>query len=102
MDRSPQALALESLIEWWSDAGVPTDDWVRPAPVKPVAKPAKTANKPPAPRVLRVDPIQEARRIAAESADLASLKAAIAGFEGCDLKHGARKTVVSDGVENIF
>ncbi|MFK7754789.1 MAG: uracil-DNA glycosylase family protein [Sedimentitalea sp.] len=52
----------------------------------------------PAVSVQEVDPVSEARRLAQGAPDLASLQAAMAGFEHCELKKGARNLVFSDGV----
>lgn len=43
------------------------------------------------------DPVALAREAAAAAADLAALQAALAAFEHCDLKRGARNTVFADG-----
>nr|WP_283646936.1 uracil-DNA glycosylase [Marinovum algicola] len=44
------------------------------------------------------DPVAEAQRMAAAAQDLAGLQAAMAAFDHCDLKRGARNLVFSDGV----
>ncbi|WP_101340107.1 uracil-DNA glycosylase [Cereibacter azotoformans] len=43
------------------------------------------------------DPVEEARRAAAAATDLGSLREAMAAYEHCDLKRGARNTVFCDG-----
>lgn len=43
-------------------------------------------------------PVDTATALAAACADLDALKAALAGFEGCALKQGARNLVFADGV----
>ncbi len=43
------------------------------------------------------DAVALARRMADGAADLAALRAALAAFEGCELKKGARNLVFSDG-----
>lgn len=43
------------------------------------------------------DPVTKARAAVADVSDLAGLQAAIAGFELCELKRGAKKTVFADG-----
>jgi len=43
------------------------------------------------------DPVAEARALAAAAPDLAALRAALEGFEHCDLKRGARNLVFADG-----
>ncbi|WP_300059741.1 uracil-DNA glycosylase [uncultured Roseobacter sp.] len=59
------------------------------APAAPVAAPAVAA---------AADPVVEAERLAAAAPDLESLRAALAGFEHCALKRGARNLVFSDGI----
>ncbi len=44
-----------------------------------------------------VDAVAEARALAAGAQDLAGLRAALAGFEHCELKKGARNLVFADG-----
>jgi uracil-DNA glycosylase len=63
------------------------------APV--VAVPAPRAEVLPA--ASAVDAVQAAKAAAAAAGSLADLHAAIAGFEHCELKKGARNTVFSDG-----
>jgi DNA polymerase len=46
----------------------------------------------------KIDPVVEARRLAAAASDLDSLRAAMQAFELCDLKRGARQLVFSDGI----
>ncbi|MGR3757319.1 MAG: uracil-DNA glycosylase [Tranquillimonas sp.] len=43
------------------------------------------------------DPVATAREAAALAGDLGALSAAVAAFEGCELKKGARNTVFADG-----
>ena len=45
-----------------------------------------------------VDPVQVAEKAAAAAADLDALRAAMAAFELCPLKRGARNLVFSDGI----
>ncbi|MBK1635573.1 uracil-DNA glycosylase [Rhodovulum adriaticum] len=61
-----------------------------------VPKPAPTAAPPP-PIVAQVDPVAVAREAAAGAGDLDALRAAMAAFEFCDLKLGARNLVFADG-----
>jgi DNA polymerase len=44
------------------------------------------------------DPVAEARTMAAAATTLDGLRAALAGFEGCELKKGARNLVFADGI----
>lgn len=59
-----------------------------PAPDAPPPIPARPA---------AVDPVALARRAAGEASDLDGLRAAIAAFEGCELKEAARSCVFCDG-----
>jgi DNA polymerase len=97
--------ALESLLGFWSEAGVdtafaeePVDrtaERVRPPPAPSQVSP-KAATVPAGPDVSGA--IDEARRLAAEADDLPALAAAIAAFDGCGLKfEGARQAVFSRG-----
>ena len=74
------------------------------APKKAAPAPAPTpvpAAKPAAPKPAQVDDgaeaVTEARRLAEGAGTLEALQAAMAGFDGCPLKHGARNTVFADG-----
>ena len=58
---------------------------------KPLTKPTKTAE---------TDPVGEAHKLAQDANSLAELKAALAGFEHCELKRTAQNLVFSDGVPN--
>jgi DNA polymerase len=119
--------AFESLLAFWTESGVdtllgdaPLDRTAlapaRPglaAPASPAAartdaprpsrapRPAAPAAPPPAAGAepAAVDPaaLAEARRTAVAARDLDELKAAIAAFEGCPLKPGARQAVFSRG-----
>jgi len=103
----PDLRALESLLAFWSEAGVevcledePVD---RMAPLAPPQRPQA------APAPLRQAPAPEtspeigealetARATAAAAGDLAALAEAIAAFEGCPLRfQGARQPVFSRG-----
>ncbi|PRY24334.1 DNA polymerase [Aliiruegeria haliotis] len=56
---------------------------------------------PPAPVIApKVDPVAEARALAESAGSLEDLRDAMAGFEHCDLKKGARSLVFSDGNPN--
>lgn len=66
-----------------------------PAPVS--AQPAKGRAAPPPPVAEEPDAAAEALRLAQGAANLDALREALAGFEHCDLKHGARNLVFSDG-----
>jgi uracil-DNA glycosylase family 4 len=103
----PDPRAIESLLGFWSDAGVdacfadaPVDRTAQPArPPKPAVEPpalAPAAGRDAGPDVSAA--VAEARRLAAEAPDLAALEAAIAAFDGCGLKfEGARQAVFARG-----
>ncbi|MEM6372094.1 MAG: uracil-DNA glycosylase [Pseudomonadota bacterium] len=79
-----------------SDAPVNRYEVPAPAP-KSVVTPARAA--PPAPPTRRVDdPVAVAQAAADAAQDLEGLRAAMASYEHCDLKRGARNLVFSDGV----
>jgi DNA polymerase len=115
------ARALESLLAFWVEAGVdaaladaPVDRTI-PAPEAPAPAVAEPAPPPPerrrpppplpvAPPVLSAaapEKLAEAVRTASEAAaaaqDLEALAAAIAAFDGCSLKGGARQAVFARG-----
>jgi uracil-DNA glycosylase family 4 len=102
--------AVESLLAFWVEAGV--DVAYADAPVDRMAlglealRPKPTLAPPPAgaarPALVRetADPeaVAAARTAAAAAGDLAALAAAIAAFDGCELKRqGARQAVFSRG-----
>jgi len=65
---------------------------------KPVAVAAQTQAPVAAPAVAdEVDPVAVARDMAQGAQDIAGLQAAMAAFEYCDLKKGARSLVFADG-----
>ncbi|WP_093156837.1 uracil-DNA glycosylase [Aliiruegeria lutimaris] len=53
------------------------------------------ASPPPVP--VKADPISDARAMASSASSLEALEAALAAFEHCELKHGARSLVFCDG-----
>lgn len=63
---------------------------------KPAAKPV-VATPAPVPNLLLADPVAEAQAMAQAAPDLAALQAALAAYEHCELKRGARNLVFSDG-----
>lgn len=55
--------------------------------------------RPPAPVAApKIDPVGEAQRLVQGVSNLAALRATLEQFEHCDLKHGARNLVFSDGL----
>jgi DNA polymerase len=105
------ARAVESLIAFWADAGVdvsyvdaPVDRMARGLEALKPRAPAAFAPTPIAPRpafaAAGVDPgaVETARAAAAAANSLTELEAAIAAFDGCELKRqGARQAVFARG-----
>lgn len=102
--------AALAALAWQVDLGVadpvgdyPVDAFCLPA-VSPAAIPA-TAPALAAPRAVQparaepdpADPVAVARRAAEAATTLDALQAAVAGYDLCDLKKGARNTVFADG-----
>jgi DNA polymerase len=100
--------AAEALIEWWAQSGVDVGEardllklvQRRPAARAPTPAPVRTPAARPAARPSPRTGAAEARAAAAGAQTLADLRAAIAAYDGCDLKKTARNTVFSDGVES--
>lgn len=90
--------ALAWQIELGADEAIGDDPVDRY--VLEVAAPKKAAAAAPAmaPVAAAFDPVAEARALAAGADSLDDLRAALAGFEHCELKRGARNTVFADGV----
>jgi DNA polymerase len=91
----------KALLDWQIDLGateaigdVPVNRYdVQPAPVQPAAAPAPVfAVAAPA------DAVALAEQAAQNAGSLETLQAALAAFEHCELKRGARNLVFSDGV----
>ncbi len=103
--RAALLAALEWQIELGADEAISETPVDRFAPPEPAAPPAPTpqapAAAPPVPAADPADAAAEATRaaeaIAADCADLPALAAALAAFEGCPLKAGARNCVFADG-----
>ncbi|WP_226782969.1 uracil-DNA glycosylase [Oceaniglobus trochenteri] len=102
--------ALHAALAWQVELGVteaigdvPVDRYETPAEapkVAAVAPPAPLAAPPTAGHAAPVqgpDPVAIARDAAGRAPDLAALRAALADFDGCELKRGARNTVFADG-----
>jgi len=68
-----------------------------PARKPPRTAPAKAAAAPVQPTSAAPDPVALARAAASGAPDLQALQAALAAFDQCDLKRGARNTVFADG-----
>ncbi len=95
-----------ALLEWQIELGafeaigdVPVNRYEVPAAVeKPKAAVAATPAVAPVPPQARADAVAIAEQAAAAAATLEELRAAMAAFEHCDLKKGARNLVFSDGI----
>ncbi|MFU1478963.1 uracil-DNA glycosylase [Roseovarius sp. C7] len=109
MDLALDFHTARALLEWQVELGAdeaigdsPVDRYAlevrAPKPSAPAVPPtpAEAAKMPPA-AAPKADPVAEARSAATAAQDLAALKAAMAGYEHCELKRGARQLVFSDG-----
>ncbi len=82
-----EAIADAPVDRYGLDAASPKPAAAAPAAaIQTTAKPAEA------------DPVAEAQSAATSASDLAALKAALAAYPHCDLRHGARNLVFSDGV----
>jgi DNA polymerase len=102
------ANAAAALLRWYAESGV--DEAVGPEPhdffQAPLAPPPNARPSPrvvpapiaPAPQISADEAVAAARAIAAECASVEELAKAVAAFDGCPLKAGARTTVFADGV----
>ncbi|SER83411.1 DNA polymerase [Tranquillimonas rosea] len=96
-----------ALLAWQVEAGAteaigdaPVDRYAAPPPPEPKAAPADgpsaaVAEAPP--RDAGPDAVGIAEEAAAAAQDLEGLRAALAAFEGCELKRGAKSLVFCDG-----
>lgn len=105
--------AAHAALQWQVDLGV--DEWVldapinrydlpeltRPAVVAPAQPPVSPRTPQPvaAPVVMMptVDPVAVSRHAAGQARTLEELRAALAAFDHCELKRGARNLVFADG-----
>src|SRR5690349_19505641 len=95
--------ALAKLLEWYVDAGA--DEAIGEVPVDRFAAPPSLGSMRPSPAAPPVLPSAAGgslggsgpKEIAESCGDLASLEAAVRGFEGCALKQTAMSTVFADG-----
>jgi len=93
--------AAKALLLWQIELGA--DEAIGDGPVNryelSAAPPKPAAREPaaPLPPADEVDPVTEARRLAEAAADLPALRDALAAYDRCDLKKGARTLVFADG-----
>ena len=95
--------SARALLEWQVELGA--TEAICETPINrfeiPAAQPAAAKTQPQQPvapvAMPQVDPVAEAKEAASGAGDLAALQAAMAAFEHCDLKRGARNLVFSDG-----
>lgn len=96
--------SAKALLDWQIELGV--DETISDQPVDRFVaaqearqKPAPIKGQPPAPPVqnVEVDPVGEAEKAAAAAQSLPELQAAMAAYDLCDLKKGARNLVFADG-----
>ncbi|MGP9791940.1 uracil-DNA glycosylase [Roseinatronobacter sp. NSM] len=96
-------------LDWQLEMGV--DEAICDAPISRYELPHKRETPPhppaspgpatPAPALAQdVDPVAVARGLAESASDLAALQAALAAYDHCDLKLGARNLVFADGQPN--
>ncbi|QEE36793.1 uracil-DNA glycosylase [Octadecabacter sp. SW4] len=107
MDSTQSYWTNRALLEWQVEMGAteamldtPVNRYELPDQVaKPAAKAAEHAASgvPDIPAAPKVDTVAEAMRMAHEAADIPALQAALAGFDHCALKQGARNLVFADG-----
>jgi DNA polymerase len=90
----------KALLEWQIDLGA--TEAIGETPINRYEAPAKQPKPKPTEAPLaaptKVDPVAIATQAAEAAQDLDALQAAIAGFEHCELKKGARSLVFCDGV----
>ena len=98
--------AALAALEWQMDLGVteitgedPVDRYALPGTLKPeaVAKVAAAAPVAVVPAAVLADQVEVARAVAAGAGTLDDLRSALAAFEGCEVKRGAKTTVFADG-----
>jgi uracil-DNA glycosylase family 4 len=104
-DRMTDRAALLAALEWQIELGAteaigdaPIDRYALAEPSPARAAPAAPhPAEPAAPPAAPADAVAEARALAAAATDLAGLRDALARFDRCDLKQGARNLVFADG-----
>ncbi|MEL7132035.1 MAG: uracil-DNA glycosylase [Pseudomonadota bacterium] len=92
--------ALAWQIELGADeciADAPLDRYNVPATVPKAEKPTMPTGTVPRAGQAEIDPVRIAQEAAHAAQDLDGLRAALAGYDHCELKRGARNLVFSDG-----
>ena len=112
MDSAVEYYEAKAALEWQIELGadeaigdVPLDRYelvaqapkIKAAQARPAGKPAAKPSIIPTP-IVEVDAVAVAKATAAAAMDLAGLEAALAAFDLCELKRGARNMVFADGV----
>lgn len=104
MDSALDFHELRAMLQWQVELGVdeaigdtPINRYDAPAAAPKVAAPALAAAAP-AGMGDAPDAVDAARRAAAAAQDLDALRAALAAYEHCELKRGARNLVFADGI----
>jgi len=98
MDRAATLADLEWQIELGATEAIGDAPVNRYALEKTAPQPKRTVPAAPAGAVpVSVDPVSEAKALAGAAGDLDALEAALASFEHCELKRGARNLVFADG-----
>jgi len=98
MDRAATLADLEWQIELGATEAIGDAPVNRYALEKTAPKPKETVSAAPAGAVpVSVDPVSEAKALAGAAGDLDALAAALASFEHCELRRGARNLVFADG-----
>lgn len=97
--------AALALLEWQIELGA--TEAIGDAPVNRLDLPEAVSSQLTTPQqtapvqqvsaVSQTDPVEEAQTMAAAAADLAALREALAAYDRCDLKRGARNLVFADG-----
>ena len=105
MESATDTYAALAALDWQVELGA--IDAIGDAPVNrydlPTEAPAKPTSARPAPQAAPpakpagIDPVAIARRMAQGAADLEHLRAALAAYEHCELRRGARNLVFADG-----
>jgi DNA polymerase len=101
MDSALDWHTARALLEWQIELGV--TETICDAPINryelqaaaPKARHRAESDIPPKPK--EVDPVEEARKAARSAGSLVALREAMAAFEHCELKKGARNLVFADG-----